>query len=66
MSTTVFVVLAILNVMRFDAVSSSMNDDAPISLIMQTIIMVVIFVAIAYWKGEKPWRWQWGKEDKEK
>ncbi len=58
----VFVVFVVLDAMRLDAASRSTSDTLR-PFIIQTAIMALVFIAIAYWKGEKPLGWRWGKEN---
>ncbi len=60
-----FIALVILNAMRLDVHSHSASDTLrPFGI--ETIIMTVIFIVVAYATGEKPLRWQWGKDDERK
>ncbi len=62
LSLGVLIVLAILNFHRIDATSHSASDTLrPVTL--ETVVLVLVFIGIAYWKGEKPLRWQWGKKE---
>lgn len=34
-------------------------------IIAELVVLVTIFVAVVYWKGEKPIQWRWGKKASE-
>ncbi|MEZ4194790.1 MAG: hypothetical protein R3B53_00095 [Candidatus Paceibacterota bacterium] len=62
----VFLILAVANFYRLEALSSSI-DETLNDFIPQTLVLIFILILICIKKGEKP-RWQWGiyKEDKDK
>ena len=35
------------------------------NIIAELVILVAVFVAAVYWKGEKPIQWRWGKKTPE-
>jgi uncharacterized membrane protein YhdT len=53
-----FIVLIVGNAYRTNAQSLS-TSDVPVAFLVQTLILVLILIAICYATGEKP-RWQWG------
>ena len=59
-----FIALIIFNFRRLDAISVSENE-LPADFLLQTVVLVILLIAICYVKGERP-RWQWGLPDKYK
>lgn len=60
--TVVFIALITANAYRLDVHSHSVSDTVR-PFVIETLAMIVVFGLIAYWKGERPWRWQWGKKN---
>ncbi len=54
----IFLTLIVSNFIRVDTRSHSASDTL-INFVPRTIVLIVIFTAICFWKGEAP-RWQWG------
>ncbi len=54
----VFLGLIVWNALRIDAVSHSASDTL-LSVIPQTVGLVLLLIAVCYATGEKP-KWQWG------
>ena len=63
-SLAIFVALVILNTMRLDAGSRSAGDTLR-PFVIQTVALALIFIVVAFWKGERPLRWQWGRKEGE-
>ncbi len=61
-SMLVYVFLLVLIFIRIDTGSHS-GSDTLISFAIPFIILSTLFIALCYWKGEKP-KWQWGKDRK--
>lgn len=60
----VFIALVVLNFWRIDRHSHSASDTL-INFLPQTVVLILLLIAVCYWKGEKP-RWQWGLPEKYK
>ena len=54
----IFLALIFFNFNRIDSSSHSASDTL-INFVPETFALIIILIAICYWKGEKP-RWQWG------
>jgi uncharacterized membrane protein len=53
-----FVVFQIWNAFRLDETSHSVSDTVR-PFILESVVAVVVLIAICYYKGEKP-SWRWG------
>jgi len=56
--TAVFIVVAILMSQRLTYLTST--SDVVVGFVAPLIALILVFIGIAYYSGEKP-RWQWGK-----
>jgi hypothetical protein len=61
LTLAVFVGLLVLNAWRIDSLSHSASDML-VNFLPQTVLLVLILIAICYKTGEPP-RWQWGLPD---
>jgi len=62
---TTLIYVAVVLGLAFSIDENSSSEDAVFKLLIPLVLITIIFIIIAYKKGEKP-KWQWGfpKEDK--
>jgi hypothetical protein len=56
-----YIIITIWNFIRIDSLSHSLSDTF-INFIPETLVLAVLLILIAYWKGEKP-TWRWGNKN---
>jgi drug/metabolite transporter (DMT)-like permease len=58
LTVVLFIVLVVGNAYRLNIANHS--TTVPVEFLIETGVLVIILIAVCFWKGEKP-GWKWGK-----